>query len=113
MSEWHMIPSAKRNDGLRSRNSSLRPGSSEWRRTLDLLFVSLFLPLVLGTGCASGPKLKPNQVGVDKMPGQAPAMRSLPDADRLLETVPTQEDQGYRVGPGDELAVVLWGRPDL
>ncbi len=83
--------------------------------------------VLMGVGCVSVPKLKPHYVGLHDLPVQRPDsdLSSYPSATDL----PKLPDDGggsdsggnqargtrppYRVGPLDQLVVLVWGRPDL
>jgi polysaccharide export outer membrane protein len=75
----------------------------------------LALPaLLLAFGCISQPKIRPNYVGMGDLPLQdSKRPLDLPPYSDALELPSRVDGQSYRVGPLDELVVIVWGRDDL
>jgi polysaccharide export outer membrane protein len=79
--------------------------------------VSLLIGLVAAiVGCAVAPKIKPDVVGTGDLsstPASADRM-GYPDAvTELALLAPGKMRPSYRVGPLDEIVVMVWGRTDL
>ena len=72
----------------------------------------------LCTGCISQPRITSDYIGIGDLPRRAPAARldvpPFTDASELpLKSTKAGATTPYRVGPLDELVVVVWGREDL
>jgi polysaccharide export outer membrane protein len=80
------------------------------RRTVMLLLSSLILCI---TSCSYNPNFEADVSGLGDLAGQRPPVPATPDAASL----PKLDDPGarpaYRIGPLDQITVIVWGRPDL
>jgi len=79
------------------------------RRCLGL---SLLLSTLLASGCVSAPKIKPDLIGINNLRGVEPEESFPPSSEQLLLDSGRPAPR-YRIGAGDELVVIIWGRPDL
>jgi len=69
--------------------------------------------VALLTGCLGYPELKPNVVDYREMLVPPPANSSgLPSAAELA-TLGSGQRPEYKIGPLDEIVILVWGRPDL
>jgi polysaccharide export outer membrane protein len=76
--------------------------------------VALVACLMLGgAGCSYNPHFKADVIGLGDLPHQVPGLPSLPDADSLPKLMPGIPRPAYRIGPLDQITVLVWGRPDL
>jgi len=79
------------------------------------VFLSVGL-VALALGCAVAPKIKPDVVGVGDLYSTSAQADIGGDPDALTE-LPTLQSgaarPSYRVGPLDEITVMVWGRSDL
>lgn len=85
---------------------------------------ALALAVTLGlAGCSGGPTLRADVVGVAGLVAAAPESPSAPPAaglprldrscDRRGDCPSSDPRPVYRIGPLDQIGVVVWGRPDL
>ena len=92
--------------------------------TKILLALFLGLVVVAGSGCISAPRMSADVVGMGDLAQQTPEFDpvSMPDAlalPRLAHRADTPDGTRvvarppYRIGPLDQITVVVWGRPDL
>ena len=79
------------------RSGGLRTG----RHRRGFAVVLSLLTAVSASGCASVPKFKPDRIGLPSL---------IEDSAR---TGAGSSPAPYRIGPLDEITVVVWGRPDL
>lgn len=85
-----------------------RTPSPAWIR----LAFGLVLVSIAGTGCVATPNINSGRLGINQLQGVRPEESLPPDAaENLLDTAAARPQ--YRIGPGDEIVVIVWGRPDL
>ena len=88
------------------------------------LGLALGLVVVAGFGCISTTRISPDVVGMEVLAAQTPEFdpTPLPDAlglPRLAHVADTADGTRlvarppYRIGPLDQVTIVVWGRPDL
>ncbi len=82
-----------------------------------VLRVSLVIGLVaVAVGCAIAPKINPDVVGMGDL-SSTPTSAALPGYPDAVMELPLLPEGGarppYRVGPLDEISVMVWGRADL
>lgn len=77
------------------------------RHTLLAVLLSSF-----AVGCASGPKVRADVVGYGALLEDISETKNMPNAEDL-PMLSGEASDDYRIGPMDQLTVVVWGRPDL
>ena len=83
------------------------------RRIPSVPTLCLLLAAALLTGCLGGPRLEPDTVGFDELlVPPAPETPPYPSAAELPQLGDSNRPE-YRVGPLDEIVILVWGRPDL
>jgi polysaccharide export outer membrane protein len=80
------------------------------RRTVMLLLTSLVLSM---TSCSYNPNFDADVSGLGDLAGQRPAVPAMPDAVSLSKVEDAGGRPAYRIGPLDQITVIVWGRPDL
>ncbi len=68
---------------------------------------------LLAPGCGYNPNFKAGVSGLGNLPEQRPGGPPLPDAADLPKITDLEARPSYRIGPLDQITVVIWGRPDL
>lgn len=80
------------------------------RHVVIVLVVCLALN---GLGCGYNPKFNADIVGLGDLPDQRPSIPPLPDVEDLSKLSAGEPRPAYRIGPLDQVTVLVWGRPDL
>jgi polysaccharide export outer membrane protein len=80
------------------------------RHAAFLVLICIFLA---ESGCSYNPKFTADVTGLGGLPQERPPLPTLDDASTLPALSPGAERPTYRIGPLDEISVIVWGRPDL
>lgn len=83
---------------------------------MGLLHRKLLLSIalsVLCVGCTTGPRVREDVVGFGSLLEATRAAETMPSAATLPTLPPDAKRPEYRLGPLDQVTVVVWGRPDL
>jgi polysaccharide export outer membrane protein len=69
--------------------------------------------LMASAGCSYNPKFTADVEGLGDLPEQSPRLPALEDAADLPILSTGENRPAYRIGPLDQITVLVWGRPDL
>lgn len=78
-----------------------------------IVLVLIAFLMLGGSGCSYNPDFETDVVGLGELPYQEVELSTHPDAASLPKLVRGNPRPPYRIGPLDQITVLVWGRPDL